>query len=184
VQILLKKIKLRVLTECYANKCLAEELKKFLVDIANISSIRHSPKMGREKLLKIASRISENIEENELLLIIIDYERGLARKYIDTNFKIYSSLYNDAVHIAASVGFKKFKVIAIIFDPDIEEFLCRTMDKYCKNLERKMLKHGNQDRICRGLQSVMDIGLSSIIKDLAGALKKLLSEMPKQSITT
>jgi hypothetical protein len=47
-----------------------------------------------------------------------------------------------------------------------------------------MLKRGNQDRICRGLQSVMDIGLSSIIKDLAGALKKLLSEMPKQSITT
>ena len=94
--------------ECYANRCLADELARML-----------RRRIGRDR---IVSRVLKSPLTGRLLIAVIDYERGVSRVYIDRHFE----LEEVADRILIGVARKKPNVMAIVFDPDIENaFLCR-----------------------------------------------------------
>ncbi len=159
----------QLLAECYANTCFAKIVAKTL---GLTSDPYHSPKMGRDKVLVKARRALEKFDKSdESLLIIIDYERGASRKYIDENFE-KKEIYESKVYIGV---FKRDKrLIAIIFDPDIEEFLCKVLDKYCNESERKVLKRGDLNRVCKELHEVMTAKLENSLTILKNELQQLI----------
>jgi hypothetical protein len=168
----LGRVKLRVLAECYANKCFAEILEASIEGVASVDSIVHSAKMGRDKVLKKAKRATGGLGRGELLLLVIDYERGAARRYVEVEFRVLGDLYGGTLHIARS---DDSKAIAVIFDPDIEEFLCRVTGRYCRDDERRELKSGDQDVVCGRLLDAMKPRLAEIQSRVAGSLVELIT---------
>jgi len=171
----LRKVNLIVLAECYANKCLAVSLIAIMRGrIPSVEAkIKHNEKMGRDRILKVLDRVRGRLGGAEVLLAVIDYERGIARKYVEANFKILATYYDNIVHIAV---FKEPKVISIILDPDIGEFLCKTTKRYCSDSERRELKRGGQDEVFRKLQDLANVGLSHVIGNLVDTLVAQLGE--------
>jgi hypothetical protein len=133
----------------------------------------HSAKMGRDKVLKKAERTARGLGREELLLLVIDYERGPARRYVEAKFKVLGDLYGGTLHIARS---DDSKAIAVIFDPDIEEFLCRVTGRYCRDDERRELKSGDQDVVCGRLLDAMKPRLAEIQSRVAGSLMELITD--------
>jgi len=100
----LGRVRLRVLAECYANKRFAEILETLIEGVASVDSIVHTAKMGRDKVLKKAERATGGLGRGELLLLVIDYERGPARRYVEVKFRVLRDLYEGTLHIARSRG--------------------------------------------------------------------------------
>jgi hypothetical protein len=128
-----------VLAECYANKCIADE-------IVNLLRLRentiHSRVMGRDKVLKKYRSTLERYA-NAYVIAVIDYEEGIMRTFIDRNFNLRTSLYNGKVHIGIDRMYRRG--LAIVFDTCIEEFLCEITNKFCRDEDRKDVKHGDLD---------------------------------------
>jgi hypothetical protein len=161
-----------VLAECYANKCFAEILEASIEGVASVDSIVHSAKMGRDRVLKKAEQAARGLGREELLLLVVDYERGAARRYVEVKFKVLGDLYGGTLRIARS---DDSKAIAVIFDPDIEEFLCKVTGRYCRDDERE-LKSGDQDVVCRRLLDAMKPKLAEIQSRVAGSLVELITD--------
>jgi hypothetical protein len=125
--------------------------------------------MGRDRVLKKAVRELGKVDEkDEAILIVVDYERGPYRKYIDENFE-KRGMYENKVQIGV---FKKDRrLVAIIFDPDIEAFLCKVTKKYCDENEKKTLKRGGLDRVCKELQGVL-AKVESVINNVVNELQQ------------
>jgi hypothetical protein len=156
-----------VLAECYANTCFAEAVAR---NIGLEVKVHHTYKMGREKVIKKAEKGLGNLKGDEHILIFIDYEIGPSRRYIDVNFEL-QAMYGDGLHVGV---FKRDRrLIAIIFDPNIEEFLCKVTGKYCDEDERKMLKRGSLEEVCRELQEVVGVEFNKIINDIANTLREI-----------
>jgi hypothetical protein len=168
----LERVRLRVLAECYANKCFAEILEASIEGVASVDSIVHTAKMGRDKVLKKAERAAGGLGREELLLLVIDYERGPARSYVEVKFKVLRDLYGGTLHIARS---EDSKAIAVIFNPDIEKSLCKVTGMYCRDDERRELKSGDQDVVCRRLLDAMKPKLADIQSKIAGSLAELIT---------
>ena len=168
----MERVKLRVLAECYANKCFAEILEASIEGVASVDSIVHSAKMGRDKVLKKAERATGGLGRGELLLLVIDYERGPARRYVEVKFKVLGDLYGGTLRIARS---EDSKAIAVIFDPDIEEFLCKVTGRYCRDDERRELKSRDQNAVCKRLLDAMKPKLAEIQSKIAGSLAELIT---------
>ncbi len=169
----MERVKLRVLAECYANKCFAEILEASIEGVASVDSMVHSAKMGRDKVFKESRASHRRSWEGELLLLVIDYERGPARRYVEVKFKVLGDLYGGTLRIARS---EDSKAMAVIFDPDIEEFLCRVTGRYCRDDERRELKSGDQDVVCRRLLDAMKPRLAEIQSEIAGSLMELITD--------
>ena len=92
------RVKLRVLAKCYANKCFAEILEASMEGVTSVDSIVHTAKMGRDRVLKKAKQIAKGLGREELLLLVIDYERGPARRYVEAKFRVLRDLYEGASH--------------------------------------------------------------------------------------
>ena len=154
-----------VLAECYANRCVAEEIIEMLREVLEISkNIKHTVKMGRDEVLKRYRKIlSDTSTSNAYVLAVIDYEQGKTREYIDKNFDLRAPLYNNTVHIG--VDKRNPRGVVIVFDPFIEEFLCKVSGRFCRDEERKSVKHGDID--CRKL----------INEAVANALKTIAKEL-------
>jgi hypothetical protein len=157
----LGRVRLRVLAECYA-----------IEGVTSVDSIVHTAKMGRDKVLKKAERTARGLGRGELLLLVIDYERGPARRYVEVKFKVLGDLYGGTLHIARS---DDSKAIAVISDPHIEEFLCRVTGRYCRDDERRELKSGDQDVVCGRLLDAMKPRLAEIQNKVAGSLMELIT---------
>ena len=84
-----------VLAECYANKCIADEIINLLRLRGNTI---HSRVMGRDKVLRKYRSTLERYA-NTYVIAVIDYEEGIMRTFIDKNFNLRTSLYNGKVHI-------------------------------------------------------------------------------------
>ncbi len=106
------------------------------------------------------------------LLLVIDYERGPARRYVEVKFKVLGDLYGGTFHIAR---LNDSKAIAVIFDPDIEESLCKVTGRYCRDDERRELKSGDQDVVCGRLLDAMKPRLAEIQNKVAGSLMELIT---------
>jgi len=68
------------------------------------------------------------------------------------------------------------RLIAVIFDPDIEEFLCKATGRYCDEEERKALKRGGLERVCEKLRELLNSALSKVVDDIVNALRKRLGQ--------
>lgn len=156
-----------VLAECYANTCFAEAIAEGLgLDVKP----HHTREMGRDKVLVKAVRALEGkLKDDEMELIVIDYERGPARKYIDENFE-RKGMYEGKVYIGAFRG--NGRLVAIIFDPDIEEFLCKLTGRYRDERERDALKRGGLDRVREELRGIIKTKLSQVIDDVVNELRE------------
>ncbi|MCD6300642.1 MAG: hypothetical protein J7L82_01060 [Staphylothermus sp.] len=123
---------LKVIAECYANKCLAIELKHYIQNLMGIEEAKtvHSFKHGRDRILKNIEKYTQ--QTSEVIIAVIDYEQGVSRKFIEKQFElseITSSIY-------LGIHKQKANIIAIIFDPNIEEaVLCKYFNYLCRNLE-------------------------------------------------
>ncbi len=81
-------------------------------------------------------------------------------------------LYGGTLCIARS---EDSKAIAVIFDPDIEEFLCKVTGRYCRDDKRRELKSRDQDVVCRRLLDAMKPGLAEIQGKIVGSLVELIT---------
>ena len=123
---------MRVIAECYANQCFALELKHYVLNLRRNFKvyIGHNYRFGRDRILKLIEKNADQV--NDLIIAIIDYEKGISRKYIDSRFKLSE--------IKDSILFGKHKhknnIVAIIFDPNIEEaVLCRYFPILCRDID-------------------------------------------------
>jgi len=161
----LKKIKL-FLAECYANACIASEIARGL---GVGTKTRHDAKMGRDKVLKKIESLREELNEGSFIIAVIDYEEGPIRVFIDRNFEFKDVLFDGAVYIG--VYKRDERVLAVVFDPHIEEFLCRTTGRFCREEEQRIIKRGGIDRACQELSSTcVDI----VVRQVSRAISNLL----------
>lgn len=118
------------IAECYANACFTQELRRLLSKegIHHIE-VRHKHTMGRDRILRDLIRIAKRT--SDLIVAIIDYEEGIARAYVDKQFKISNPVNKN---ILLGINRQKDNLLAIIFDPNIEEsLLCRIDETLCRD---------------------------------------------------
>lgn len=138
---------IELLSECYANNCLASKLSEILRKRTDYAiRVLHNYKYGRDRIIK---EILKRSPTRQLIIAIIDYERGISRVYIDIHFK----LKEVEKHIFIGVSKHKPNTMAIVFDPDIESaFLCRISKELCINsLKLKRVKSSNACKIVERL---------------------------------
>ncbi len=141
---------MKLIAECYANRCFALELRNYIQNIMKNSKIYigHNYRLGRDKILKLIKKYAA--QTDDLLIAIIDYEKGVSRKYIDFQFKISkigeSILFGEHKH--------KRNIIAIIFDPNIEEaLLCKYYPILCRNIN--YYERIKSDKACEVLKEYL-----------------------------
>lgn len=117
------------IAECYANKSIAEKLLQILSKKVGLpAKVKHSFKHGRDRVIKELMKGPKD----KLVIGVIDYEEGIARTYIDKNFKLMDVWENQIL-----IGISKHRgnVIVVIFDPKIEEaFICKVSEELCENI--------------------------------------------------
>jgi hypothetical protein len=91
---------------------------------------------------------------------------------VEAKFRVLRDLYEGTLRIARS---DDSKAIAVIFDPDIEEFLCKVTGRYCRDDERRELKSGDQNVVCGRLMDAMKPRLAEIQSRIAGSLVELIT---------
>jgi len=78
------RMELTVVPECYANACFAQKLVDILRAAYDVNPrVIHRRVSGRDRILNILKQLPQ-----DNVLVIIDYEVGPARKYIDENFDL------------------------------------------------------------------------------------------------
>ena len=161
-----------MIAECYANNCVGKALKRILVKRASQHiRIFHNRKMGRDRILKDLLRIAE--QKNDIIIAIIDYEKGIARIYVEKQFKM--SQISESILLGISK--QKSNLIAVIFDPNIEEaFLCNIDKAICKNpFYYEKVKSENA---CNILTKYLEKQYAQeVIRKLANALISTLSRI-------
>jgi gamma-glutamyl phosphate reductase len=164
----IKEIKL--IPECYANKCIANKLYEILKrQLRQHISILHNYKHGRDRII---SKILKSPLAEQALIAVIDYERGISRIYIDEHFELEKVIN----YIFIDISKHDPKVMAIIFDPRIEEaFVCRVSKELCKN--PFLLEQIRSRNACNILKKVVDKNKEAkdIIYKLSEKLIKLLT---------
>lgn len=140
---------IEILSECYANKCLAGKLSEILRKRTDYAiRVVHSYKYGRDRII---SELLKRSLARQWIIAIIDYERGISRVYIDTLFKL-KEVEN---HIFIGVSKRKPNITVIVFDPDIESaFLCKLSKELCRNLFK--LKHIKSRNACNVVERVIE----------------------------
>ncbi|MCC6015271.1 MAG: hypothetical protein LM564_06170 [Desulfurococcaceae archaeon] len=73
------------------------------------------------------------------------------RVFVDRNFEFKGVLFDGEVYIG--VYKRDGRVLAVVFDPHIEGFLCRTTGRFCGEEGRRTIKRGGTDRVCEEISS-------------------------------
>jgi uncharacterized protein (UPF0548 family) len=73
------------------------------------------------------------------------------RVFVDRNFEFKGVLFDGEVYIG--VYKRDGRVLAVVFDPHIEGFLCRTTGRFCGEEEQRTIKRGGMDRVCEEISS-------------------------------
>jgi len=118
-----------LIAECYANACFAQELKKLLnKEGIQYVRVKHKQTMGRDRILKDLMGIAERV--SDLVVAVIDYEEGIARAYVEKQFKTSSVNRN----VLLGISKQKDNLLAIVFDPNIEDgLLCKVNKTLCRD---------------------------------------------------
>jgi hypothetical protein len=91
---------------------------------------------------------------------------------VEAKFRVLRDLYEGTLHLARS---EDSKAKAVIFNPDIEEFLCKVTGRYCRDDERRELKSRDQNVVCGRLLDTMKPRLAEIQNKVAGSLMELIT---------
>jgi hypothetical protein len=101
-----------IVAECYGNKCIGEYLRN-----AVGGEVRHKRNYGREFILRdVVKGIKPRCNR---LIVVIDYETGVARALVEKNFQLTQIC--EKVWVGQGVN-KLAGVVAVVFDPHIEAF--------------------------------------------------------------
>lgn len=143
-----------VMSECYLNKCIAEmfvrDLKKENINI----KIKHDRTQGRDRILKeVDNWVKKRRIEAEKLILIIDYEEGISRRYINAFFGNLDTLDKNIF-----VG-RRGKIIGYVFDPYMEKVLGVNDDQFksenaCEILRRKL---SNDERLNEKVSDIVKV---------------------------
>jgi len=151
-----------IVAECYGNKCVGEYLRN-----AVGGKVYHQRSYGRERILR---NIVKNIKPRcSRLVVVIDYETGDARIFVEKNFRLTQIC--GKVWVGQGVN-KLAGVVAVVFDPHIEEFA-----KWLGFNPGDKLK---RDEACNYLHSELKRGndasskFEDCIKRIAAAIRPLL----------
>ena len=129
-----KKADLIILPECYANECVARMLKMKLRDFSINVEVSHNYKHGRDRIVQDLDKLASKVGNAITLLALIDYEKGIARFYIDKNFELHRLEGHNGILLGRY--HRKRNVLAIVLDPNIEEaLLCKVEERLCKDPE-------------------------------------------------
>jgi len=164
--------KIVLVPECYANNHIAymlrEELRKCVEEPGEIN-ICHTRVQGRDRIVKIAF---EKALPGKTLIAVIDYEEGASRVFVERRFK----LEEVASHILLGIGMDKQGVLAVVFDPRIEDaLLCRASRDLCTDLSmRERIKSREASNVIERLIEDSD-EVISIIRRLGERLCRLLA---------
>ena len=101
-----------IVTECFGNKCVGEYLRN-----AVGGEVRHKPDYGLERILR--NVVKEIKPRCNRLVVVIDYETGDARALVEKSFRLTQIC--GKVWVGQGVN-KLAGVVAVVFDPHIEEF--------------------------------------------------------------
>ncbi|ACB40038.1 hypothetical protein [Pyrobaculum neutrophilum] len=120
-------------------------------------------------LAKVAEKKGCNAEGPTLL--VIDYELGDARVYIEENFDIVETNAQWSTHLAR---FRRCQnVAAVIFDPAIDHEkgpICRADPNLCQGDNRRRIKSKDA---CRQLGEVLNNHLQPLVAWIAQNIPKL-----------
>jgi uncharacterized protein (UPF0548 family) len=164
----LKRVEL-LLAECYANACIASEIAR---ELGLDARTRHDAKMGRDKVLKKVESLRRRLDRSSFIIAVIDYEEGPMRALIDRNFEFKDVLFDGAVYIGVYKRDKR--VLAVVFNPHVEGFLCKVAGRFCREEEQKIIKRGGVDRVCKELSSThADIGVKQVSRAISSLLENL-----------
>ncbi len=105
-----------ILAECYLNECIAREILK-RIDIRG--KLTHKKYYGRDRVLKEAKALIKRGQIDKALLVI-DYEEGVNRLYLEKTLSSRDSVYEDKVIVGKD---NSGRIIAVIFDPHPEDVL-------------------------------------------------------------
>lgn len=160
-----------IVAECYANACFAEELKK-LLDKEGVQhiEIKHKSTMGRDRILRDLIRIAKMT--SNLVVAVIDYEKGVARVYVEKQFRALK-INGD---VLLGISKQRENLIAIIFDPNIEEgLLCRVDQTLCRDIH--YYREIKSNRACNVLEKYLkEVPIQKILYTIVNKLISLVSE--------
>ena len=151
-----------IVAECYGNKCIGEYLRN-----AVGGEVRHRHNYGLELILQDV--VKEIKPRCNRLVVVIDYETGDTRLFVEKNFQLTQICRK--VWVGQGVN-KLAGVVAVVFDPHIEAFA-----EWLGLNPRDKLKHKDA---CNYLYSELkkDNNASSqfenCIKRIAAAVRKFL----------
>jgi len=160
-----------ILAECYANKCFAERLSGVLEEAIGVKvEVKHKSSSGRDRVVKELSNLASS--QPGYIIGVIDYEVGESRKFIDKNFSL------EGVEEGILVGQIKSKsnVLAVIFDPNIEEaLLCReSRRELCRDPE--WLERVKSSEACSAVNKILDEDdIAKLIHRVGERLREKLS---------
>jgi hypothetical protein len=101
-----------IVTECYGNKCVGEYLRNEVG-----GGVRHKPYYGLERILR--NIVKEIKPRCNRLIVVIDYETGDTRLFVEKNFQLTQICRK----VWVGQGMNKLAgVVAVVFDPHIEAF--------------------------------------------------------------
>ena len=165
---------MEILAECYANACIARELLRIIrEELGTPGKVRHSYKQGRDSIVSEIEKLAQR-KRDQVVIAVIDYETGIARKYIEKRFTLHE-LGTDK-QLLLGVSHQKGNVISIVFDPNIEEaLLCRTQKKLCLDPDqRRQLK---SSKACSKLRHFLrDSNTRSILHQLARKIIEVIHQ--------
>jgi len=160
-----------VLAECYANKCFAERLSGVLEGAIGVRvEVKHKSLSGRDRVVKELSKLASS--QPGYIIGVIDYEVGVSREFIYRSFSL------EGVEGGVLVGQFKSKpnVLAVIFDPNIEEaLLCREpRRRLCRNPE--WLGRVKSSEACNAVNKILDEDdIAKLIHRVGERLREKLS---------
>ena len=182
-----KPIRLIFCAECYANVGFADVLvqrleyelqerdlsNKIRVETVHIAckeeKVLHTPTSGRDTVLKKVVNLLRMYKQPIIGVIVIDYEAGLMRKYVDALLKYdiqKGVLKFDKIIIRIGITSQEARpLVGIVFDPHIEEALiCKIEPNYCKKEYQRKIKTSKGRNIVSNLLNTDQESKELIIK--------------------
>ena len=176
-------MKLIIVAECYANKCVAQSFRTVLNNMLReklgeapiATKVRHNYKYGRDRIVKELAKLA-NRNTDAKILAIIDYETGISRVFIDNNFDLYGLKGYNSILVGRYR--RSQNILAIVFDPNIEKALICSIEKSLCNPD--MLKRVKSDDACSALRPLFGKqSFNDILQQMANHVLSILSIQSK-----
>lgn len=162
---------MKILAECYANKCFADELCRLLREtLEEDFDVIHKQVYGRDRILSETKRLEKPV------LLIIDYEEGISRSFVKSFFERLEGLNNESKVL---IGVGRRGVVGVIFDPRFEDALASITHRDLNQPRSLKLKGAKAQQVARKLVKRREVKelLSKLVERLAIEIEHLKAEL-------